>query len=76
VVLILAQAALGAFTIWSNKAADVATAHVLVGAVSLVTGALLTTVAFRVLIPVRAAVAVETSARRVVAGQPAAASAK
>jgi cytochrome c oxidase assembly protein subunit 15 len=76
VVLILAQAALGAFTIWSNKAADVATAHVLVGAVSLVTGALLTTVAFRVLIPVRAAVAVETPARRVVAGQPAAASAK
>jgi cytochrome c oxidase assembly protein subunit 15 len=40
-VLILAQALLGAFTIWSNKAADVATAHVLVGALSLVTGAFL-----------------------------------
>jgi cytochrome c oxidase assembly protein subunit 15 len=38
--LILAQVALGAWTIWSNKAADVATAHVLVGALSLVTGAL------------------------------------
>jgi len=36
--LILAQGALGAWTIWSNKAADVATAHVLVGALSLVTG--------------------------------------
>ena len=36
--LILIQAGLGAWTIWSNKAADVATAHVLVGALSLVTG--------------------------------------
>jgi cytochrome c oxidase assembly protein subunit 15 len=38
--LILVQALLGAATIWSNKAADVATAHVLGGAVSLVTGTL------------------------------------
>lgn len=38
--LILVQVALGAWTIWSNKAADVATAHVVVGALSLVTGAL------------------------------------
>jgi cytochrome c oxidase assembly protein subunit 15 len=38
--LILAQVALGAATIWTNKAADVATAHVMVGALSLVTGAL------------------------------------
>ncbi len=45
--LILTQAALGAWTIWSNKAADVATAHVVVGALSLVTGALLTIIAFR-----------------------------
>ena len=36
--LILVQAGLGAWTIWSQKAADVATAHVLVGALSLVTG--------------------------------------
>ncbi len=36
--LILVQVALGAWTIWSNKAADVATAHVVVGALSLVTG--------------------------------------
>jgi len=45
--LILVQAGLGAWTIWSNKAADVATAHVLVGALSLVTGALLTIITFR-----------------------------
>src|SRR5271154_1446328 len=38
--LIFAQVALGAATIWTNKAADVATAHVMVGALSLVTGAL------------------------------------
>ena len=38
--LMFAQIALGAATIWTNKAADVATAHVMVGALSLVTGAL------------------------------------
>jgi cytochrome c oxidase assembly protein subunit 15 len=38
--LILIQIGLGAWTIWSNKAADVATAHVVVGSLSLVTGAL------------------------------------
>jgi cytochrome c oxidase assembly protein subunit 15 len=45
--MILVQALLGAATIWSNKAADVATAHVLVGALSLVTGALGYIIAFR-----------------------------
>jgi heme A synthase len=45
--LILVQAGLGAWTIWSNKAADVATAHVLVGALSLVTGALWCIIGFR-----------------------------
>jgi|GEM_PF-1756378 len=44
--LIAVQIALGALTIWSNKAADVATAHVLVGALSLVTGALWCATAF------------------------------
>ncbi|HEV8544535.1 MAG TPA: COX15/CtaA family protein [Verrucomicrobiae bacterium] len=39
--VILAQALLGAYTVWSNKAADVATAHVALGAVSLVCGGLL-----------------------------------
>ncbi len=45
--LILAQATLGAATIWSNKAADIATVHVLGGALSLVTGALLCIISFR-----------------------------
>jgi cytochrome c oxidase assembly protein subunit 15 len=44
--LILAQIALGAATIWTHKAADVATAHVMVGALSLVTGALWCLIAF------------------------------
>jgi cytochrome c oxidase assembly protein subunit 15 len=44
--LIGCQIALGAWTIWSNKAADVATLHVLVGALSLVTGALWCIIAF------------------------------
>ena len=38
--LILVQATLGAWTVWSNKAADIATAHVLGGALSLVCGGL------------------------------------
>src|SRR6267378_1548567 len=35
VVLVVCQIALGAWTVWSNKAADVATAHVALGAVML-----------------------------------------
>jgi heme a synthase len=45
--LVVAQAGLGAATIWSNKAADVATAHVLVGALILAVGALWCVIAFR-----------------------------
>ena len=45
--LIFAQALLGAATIWSNKAADVATGHVMVGALSLALGALLCIVSVR-----------------------------
>jgi cytochrome c oxidase assembly protein subunit 15 len=44
---ILLQVILGATTIWTNKAADIATAHVAVGALSLVLGALLTLVTWR-----------------------------
>lgn len=46
-LLILGQAGLGAWTTWSNKAADVATAHVLVGALSLVTGVLGCIISYR-----------------------------
>jgi cytochrome c oxidase assembly protein subunit 15 len=45
--LILLQVGLGAATIWTNKAADVATAHVLVGALALAVGALWCVIAFR-----------------------------
>ena len=44
--LIVGQILLGAATIWSNKAADMATAHVVAGAASLVSGALVTIVTF------------------------------
>jgi heme a synthase len=39
--IVCIQAILGAVTVWSNKAADIATAHVLVGALSLVWGAVM-----------------------------------
>jgi cytochrome c oxidase assembly protein subunit 15 len=45
--LTLFQVLLGAATIWTNKAADVATAHVLVGALLLAVGALWCAIAFR-----------------------------
>jgi cytochrome c oxidase assembly protein subunit 15 len=45
--LVLLQIALGAFTIWTNKAADIATTHVAVGALTLVLGALLTAMSWR-----------------------------
>ena len=45
--LILTQVLLGAATIWSNKAADVATAHVLVGALALGMGAMMSIIAYR-----------------------------
>jgi cytochrome c oxidase assembly protein subunit 15 len=46
-VLILGQAVLGAATIWSGKAADVATAHVLLGALSLASGTVITLTAWK-----------------------------
>ena len=45
--LVLAQVGLGVWTIWSNKAADVATLHVVGGALSLTVGALICIIAFR-----------------------------
>jgi cytochrome c oxidase assembly protein subunit 15 len=51
--LIVAQICLGAATVLSNKAADVATAHVLLGALSLATGATLCIISSRSLEPVR-----------------------
>jgi heme a synthase len=48
--LIMVQVFLGAATIWSNKAADIATAHVLGGALALAMGALLSILSFRELV--------------------------
>jgi len=45
--LICLQALLGAATIWSNKAADIATAHVVVGALSLAFGGIMSIVCIR-----------------------------
>jgi len=45
--VVLLQATLGAITIWSNKAADIATAHVVVGALLLANGALLCLISLR-----------------------------
>ncbi len=53
--LVVVQIFLGAATIWTNKAADVATAHVLVGALLLVTGALWCMIASARSAPLRAA---------------------
>ncbi|HWY31147.1 MAG TPA: COX15/CtaA family protein [Candidatus Acidoferrum sp.] len=69
--LIVVQIALGIETIWSNKAADIATAHVLVGAVSLVTGALWCIIAFARKEPVA-----ETASRAMFSPQPSLAGAK
>jgi heme A synthase len=45
--LILCQVALGAATVLSDKAADVATGHVIVGALSLATGVMISIIALR-----------------------------
>jgi cytochrome c oxidase assembly protein subunit 15 len=48
VVLLVCQIALGAWTVWSNKAADVATAHVAFGAVMLSFGVSISAICGRV----------------------------
>ena len=45
--LVLVQAGLGMWTVWSNKAADIATLHVVFGASTLVSGALISIIAVR-----------------------------
>jgi heme a synthase len=42
--IVLAQFCLGIWTVWSNKAADVATAHVALGATTLMIGVLISTI--------------------------------
>jgi len=45
--LVLVQIGLGAWTIWSNKAADIATAHVAVGAITFASGIVITAIVLR-----------------------------
>ncbi|MBV8143257.1 MAG: COX15/CtaA family protein [Verrucomicrobia bacterium] len=51
--LVFGQFILGAWTIWSNKAADIATAHVFVGALIFMTGVLLSVVLSAMISPAR-----------------------
>lgn len=46
--LVLIQICLGAWTVWSDKAADIASIHVAVGALTLVTGVLLAVMVLRI----------------------------
>jgi cytochrome c oxidase assembly protein subunit 15 len=48
-VLVFVQLTLGAWTIWSNKAADVATAHVAGGAIMLSFGVIISAICWRIL---------------------------
>jgi cytochrome c oxidase assembly protein subunit 15 len=48
VALIICQITLGAWTIWSNKAADVATAHVALGAIMLSFGVSISAICWRI----------------------------
>jgi len=48
VALVACQITLGAWTIWSNKAADIATAHVAVGAIMLSFGVSISAICWRV----------------------------
>jgi heme A synthase len=48
VVLLFGQITLGAWVIWSNKAADVATAHVALGAVMLSFGVTISAICWRI----------------------------
>lgn len=61
--LILLQVLLGALTIWTNKAADIATAHVALGALSLATGGLTAVLAFRLARPAGATLGDRPAAR-------------
>ena len=46
-ILLFVQLTLGAWTIWSNKAADIATAHVAVGAIMLSFGVIISAICWR-----------------------------
>ena len=63
--LLVCQVSLGAWTIWSNKAADIATAHVAVGAVMLSWGVAISAICYRLSRSLLLPVAPERETRRV-----------
>ena len=71
--IILTQGLLGAATIWSNKAADVATAHVLAGALALALGTILCIVCPRGVVLARDMAAAEALTPAPFGAQPSAA---
>lgn len=62
--LLAAQILMGAWTVWSNKAADIATLHVVVGASCLVVGAMATAMARVAVVRSREALAAGRAANR------------
>ncbi|MCB1127788.1 MAG: COX15/CtaA family protein [Verrucomicrobiae bacterium] len=60
--LVFVQAGLGIWTVWSNKAADIATAHVAVGSTVLALGVALALIAFRRYAPGRIDMSADVSA--------------
>jgi len=72
--LLVCQATLGAATVLSNKAADIATAHVVFGALSLICGAILCSVAYgttaRNLEPITSRVSSDSAFRPSTASNP------
>jgi cytochrome c oxidase assembly protein subunit 15 len=64
--LVFVQFGLGAWTIWSNKAADIATSHVFVGALILMIGVLLSVILTAIL-PTTSREEVSASLRKEVA---------
>lgn len=69
VALVLTQVTLGAWTIWSNKAADIATAHVAVGAAMLSFGVSICAIIWRIsqAVPTKAPIADSSEIRNVFA---------
>jgi heme A synthase len=64
VVLIFGQISLGAWVIWSNKAADVATAHVALGAIMLSFGVSISAICSRISVRDSALRCPDAAARR------------
>jgi len=62
--MILAQAGMGVWTVWSNKAADVATGHVVLGAACLALASMLLLAAKRCAFVAESANAAERLAKR------------